>query len=295
MNLKKKNAHRGVFLKVKELILCSAPTWIVWTHRGLFVLHQTPLCLRVKNPSLPSFLKLISHTNTDTSSLVEPCLWLNERMNEWKDGSCMGNSVNVRLNPSPVLKPRQKLNLVPTKQLGTRRAHFSVQPCSLWIICINAVPAQTCQLAFGDDPASAPCGISGICLPVACWAYLSIRSGGGRWRERKIERERLRIEAYANIRCPPWGTVPPSCRGSFSWHAWHDGEHVSGCGQRRSKAVKSNAGQTRSVFALWHKYPDFSEAQNLKSHFLCKLAKQISVILEIDHNFNTKMQYYCVY
>lgn len=39
----------------------------------------------------------------------------------------------------------------------------------------------------------------------------------------------------------------------------------------------------------------FSEAQNLKSHFLCKLAKQISVILEIDHNFNTKMQYYCVY
>lgn len=80
--------------------------------------------------------------------------------------NCMGNSVNARLNPRSVLKPR--LSREPTEQLGTRRAHFSVQSCSLWIICINASPTLTCQFAFGDDPASGPHGILGICLSVTC-------------------------------------------------------------------------------------------------------------------------------
>lgn len=33
------------------------------------------------------------------------------------------------------------------------------QPCSLWIICVSTNPVQSCQLAFGDDPASGPHGI----------------------------------------------------------------------------------------------------------------------------------------
>ena len=108
------------------------------------------LYIPVKNLNLLWFTKLFrnwhkcthTHTHTHTHTLTDrqQCVGTARPAPEWMNKSCMGNSVNARLNPSPVLKPRQRLSCVPTKQLGTRRAHFSVQSCSLWIICINAVP-----------------------------------------------------------------------------------------------------------------------------------------------------------